>query len=1567
MEQSIEFVVWDIESISAQLRGHPELVDDFFGRQWVKAFCGKPAANTLGKRLDAQRVTKLRGELARIYAASFSVADSGLIALRSTKTRSVGFLNRFVTPDLISITPHVESLPEVVTSDDDGGIQALLEEAAEQNAATRDDDTWFLRDFKRMRRRTEIPQVSDRRSADQWIGTTPLHVVVGNPGAGKSTLLRYLVLDLLRNEPTWGAVAERWGERLPVWLPFHFFTQRVSGHTGAAASIAETLRAWLEQHDTGHVWPLVQQALEDERLLLVVDGLDEWLNDDAGRYAIAALEAFAESHATPLVVSTRPYGLSRLNLAAGWTYTRIATLNAAQQRQLALHYFHATLDTEGPPASTSVIEQSVDGFLSEVHSKPDLHAISGTPLFLVLLVGLRLSTLAKLPTERFDVYDKAVQLLVADHPARRRVAAAVTAPRQRLSDRQLRAILAKVAFECHSRGDISTSPESKLREDFLNALHHLPLSSADAAAAADELLDIAEGELGLLVRQSPTELGFLHRALQEQLAAEHISSELNLDEVHELFSKHLQDSSWREVLLATMWKIPRPSERSSLLEVIRECVDETPAGLRSREMLAEVIFGPYGLPTSDIRRDAPAIVRAIETHTYAPHRARLLGSILAGLEEAGTGEIVRECLERWTLLVQEPSSELVWEIARLPIGTISSESVCDLLVMALRYPEDWVAYSSAAAIAARCSDKKLADSKERNLFRTELLRLLSDPPSGLAQAAALMALALEWRDDPLVVEILNEARNHTETSVRVVALSDALGVLQSTFSDSPPTIPSDVLDVSYTEREWLIGHLESFSLTDAHWGLHLATVTEAIRDQKEALDNLVLSLQSVGGPYRNGDMLWPVALNLLANDRRVVGIICNRLRSTEHFSLGLRMMSNITILASAYPPGSPRHSQVAAAIEERMDAFGTKIFGPELLRLAAVDRGPVMKRVLLERLGETSLPHWAADALAEYFNDDEEVMTALHSVLMGDPVQASRIANVTTRVLPTNQVLPRLLEILRLLANSTNAQSGRYDFVASAIVETCEGRVMTPEIETLIEEAMNLLPERTNPLGGDSRHHFAAALYPSPASKRALAELSQIKGRPLAPYLRAFGNDLEKRRPFLTEAWRILHTLPAYLRAQLCQYLADRMLETSLVMQFTSGWADDVSGFNKSIASLAYHRALLRAREEGGIDDEHWTQEMVHLEEEASCYGFDHEARRRSAWVGMCVCGDWSMLDDRMERADATTPIRVPLADSLYGPDRILVQELAMCWESLRMKFGEGLLSRFSGLVGQQSANDVWNALALVADQDVALGQELDSLIADDPELLNKDNIFLWFTTRRSTNADAITSAFIARLQQNSEHHERIVGIVAAEPERFGLDREQLLTRIETIAGSGPAAYGDSALEMLAVLKPEHPTVRSAWGELSKVLAGRGRPSEHPVHAPTYFGLAYAAIGSSEVSAQIRQDLDRLNQIGIPYLDGVFAYHVARRLRRDNVAAIAVRDAVIDETTPDFLAAPMVALLADAIGIDEELLQEMERRIMAQDDIVLAPIVRDRSASATLSVRTVYTRVAESARDMLAT
>ena len=120
--QAIEFSVWDQEEISRRLKDLPEIVDDFFGRQWVKEFCGHPAAQTLGTRLDARQVADLRRELARIYMASFSVADSGLIAFRFNETRKVGLMERFVTPDLISTTPQTAAQPQPVGSPAELGV-----------------------------------------------------------------------------------------------------------------------------------------------------------------------------------------------------------------------------------------------------------------------------------------------------------------------------------------------------------------------------------------------------------------------------------------------------------------------------------------------------------------------------------------------------------------------------------------------------------------------------------------------------------------------------------------------------------------------------------------------------------------------------------------------------------------------------------------------------------------------------------------------------------------------------------------------------------------------------------------------------------------------------------------------------------------------------------------------------------------------------------------------------------------------------------------------------------------------------------------------------------------------------------------------------------------------------------------------------------------------------------------------------------------------------------------------------------------------------------------------------
>ena len=895
--QSIEFEVWGRESISDRLKDHPKLVDDFFGRDWVKAFCGDTNAEKLGTRLDAQQVANLRRELARIYTASFRVADSGLIAFRFSQARPVELLDRFVTPDLISTTPqsasvpqHMGNLEEISLEDQD--LRTIVEDATERNWSRLDENAWFLRSMVRRHGRIEDPQVSDRRSADQWIGAEPLQVIVGDPGTGKSTLLRYLVLDLLSEEPKWRTVTERWGDRLPLWLPFHFFTQRVVGQTGASASVREALKAWLDQNDAGQIWPLVQAALEDQRLLLVVDGLDEWVNDQAGQYAIGALESFAAARSIPLVVSARPYGLARLPLSAGWAYHRIAPLTSYQQRRLAQHYFRAVLDSEDRPPSSEVIERSVEDFLSKVRNAPGLRAITGTPLFLVLLVGLHLSNVATLPVERFDVYDQAVKLLVADHPAKRRVAASVTVPRHKLSDSQLRAILARVAFVSQDRGDIATFQEEVLREDFLRALSDpafLSMEPAAAAETAEQLLDIAEGDLGLLVRKGPRELGFLHRILQEQLAAEFISDRLNPIDMNALFSDHVGDPRWREVLLATMWRLSRPSELSDLVDVVRERIDETPTGLRAREILAEVTFGPYDLPATDIHQNIPEIIDVIETHAYGPHRVRLLDSVLEGLEGAATGDAVQDCLERWTLLLRPVSEGLVREIAQLTPAEELSPTICKLLLMGIRNPNSWIAYASASAIGSRCASDGPGTEEERSNLRSGLLDIISDPPSGVAQAAALVALALCWRDDPLIHRILNDASGHAEACVRIVSLGDSLGVLNVAFSATSPDSKGNIKAISDTESEWLLEQIKTPFRTDLHNRLVIATVSEAARGSDWIREQLLDSLKSESDPYSRSEFIWEIVLNVMANDDKVVDLVCEQLRTKRVCDNGLNL------------------------------------------------------------------------------------------------------------------------------------------------------------------------------------------------------------------------------------------------------------------------------------------------------------------------------------------------------------------------------------------------------------------------------------------------------------------------------------------------------------------------------------------------------------------------------------------------------------------------------------------------------------------------------------------------------
>jgi hypothetical protein len=336
--RGISLKPWDADELVTLLKGYPALVDDFFGRQAVTDFCGSEVAARLGRRLDGHQVAEYRRRLHNLYAVVFAQLDPGLPVPPGVSDAPVNLSRRYVVPDVgqVADTQATSGTADPGASGDkgqQGTAQGSPPEAGGPGTpaavrASLGDSAYRL-----------------RQPLGTWLASAQRCLLVGGTGSGKSAALRFVTLDLLDENPQLADVARHWGGRLPIWVSFPYWTSLIAREPGV--SLRDCVRRWLGQYGQQELWPVVEQALGDDRLLLIVDGLDEWASEDAARTAAHLLQVFVQADGIPVLAAGRPHGVRRLELRGGrWSVAEIADLDPRQQRQIARIWAQIRLTAE---------------------------------------------------------------------------------------------------------------------------------------------------------------------------------------------------------------------------------------------------------------------------------------------------------------------------------------------------------------------------------------------------------------------------------------------------------------------------------------------------------------------------------------------------------------------------------------------------------------------------------------------------------------------------------------------------------------------------------------------------------------------------------------------------------------------------------------------------------------------------------------------------------------------------------------------------------------------------------------------------------------------------------------------------------------------------------------------------------------------------------------------------------------------------------------------------------------------------------------------------------------------
>lgn len=1244
--KNIRLEIWDRHELTLKLKQLPEIVNDFFGKAWVESFCGVDAARHLTSRLDVSQISSLREQLLHLYRSIFHAFDTGLPGMPSLDRLSspvphLHLEDRFITPEIVDYRMSEQLLTPSENDGDSGATHRENESLAWQSDGLEDEYSFSYSLSMRGKQKyaatsssLDVIGSTQRHQIDNWLDISSRHIILGGPGSGKSSALQFIAMDLLKESPKLLVLARKWGTYLPIWVPFSLWTQLLERNP--TISLKQAIYRWLESHDKLDIYPLIEQALNDHRLLLLVDGLDEWANESAAQLALNMLTAFLLRENASAILTCRPYGFDRLSIAAAdWHVGILSNFALEQQKKLArawfLHWYNReNASSTSPDLSEQKCMAAADALVSELERSDALRELARTPLILSLLIALKLKNAQELPRTRFMAYEQLVQLLISDHPQRRRAAALRTTPNNYLlSQENIKLVLSFIAYfvlENYPHGAIG---DEEIKPRVVSFLQHPEqgwgLSLREANEYAEQLLDIGQREIGVLVRTSQRSMGFLHRALHEHLAAYYLSH-LSFQQQLDVTKTKCHDPQWRETIFGLCHFTSRPNEVEEIVKTLQGQMQKLTRvdAYAVNVMLAELAFGEYRCPPRLAQEIAEHIYEEIECGAWMRHRQQLLHYVLGGLQNIRMKEAVQDKLRRWAISRDSLRGSLIRALAKWKYdATIASYLVKNL------YDEEVDNQRAAAQTLAEMA-------KGAPELRTQLYGLARDAIRPSVRAAALEAISQEWEDNELTAAIAHSASCSAEPELRLVGISTLVRLGQQSIGDLNMLIHlgRNKRLVSYQRRQ------------------NMAEVfVDGWPNSEEVRQECLHAVRSENTTNRlDKDLAVEVLLRGYADDAEVVEFCVQQILRERFPFFSLNTLEGFDLLGT-YFRDNPR---VVDAVDEWLDRQSNYLDIPQITLAARAGRTAKGKAKLLSLLdAPKGAIQWPANVLLdEWGMEDGEVAIHLTNVAFGPSSHASIIAHFLPRIIKdTHRCRERLLELVddpetpylglgRCIGGFSETDPDKTDL---RIVDSALARINGTEHLFVSELTDSLIRE-----------------YPSEPRVRALALAEAKKREPyFARLAYSYPNDAEFRQIIID----VLYPLPTHLR----NYIADKLSEgpsDDFARELLNKFDFEKHAQVKTSLSTAHHTKLLSHPEQ--ID-----QAVQNLIEILSGGGFDHIERKQAALSGLLCL---NQLDILLEREDEPVAAKFAIEEALHGSSHynpILIRQVLENWSTVEQVFGE--------------------------------------------------------------------------------------------------------------------------------------------------------------------------------------------------------------------------------------------------------------------------------------------------------